>query len=34
MVWVPDEEEGFIAAEIKSTKDDFVTLITCKGVEV
>nr|CRZ24364.1 BMA-MYO-5 [Brugia malayi] len=32
-VWVPDEEEGFIAAEIKSTKDDFVTLITCKGVE-
>ncbi|VDK74209.1 unnamed protein product [Litomosoides sigmodontis] len=33
MVWVPDEEEGFIGAEIKSTKDDFVTLITCKGVE-
>uniref|UniRef100_A0A1I8EED0 Myosin motor domain-containing protein n=1 Tax=Wuchereria bancrofti TaxID=6293 RepID=A0A1I8EED0_WUCBA len=32
-VWVPDEEEGFIAAEIKSTKDDFVTLITCKGIE-
>ncbi|VBB27201.1 unnamed protein product, partial [Acanthocheilonema viteae] len=32
-VWVPDEEEGFIAAEIKSTKDDLVTLITCKGVE-
>uniref|UniRef100_A0A0R3RFG9 Myosin head n=1 Tax=Elaeophora elaphi TaxID=1147741 RepID=A0A0R3RFG9_9BILA len=32
-VWVSDEEEGFIAAEIKSTKGDLITLITCKGVE-
>ncbi|VDK63901.1 unnamed protein product [Onchocerca ochengi] len=32
-VWIPDEELGFIAAEIKSTKGDFVTLITCKGTE-
>lgn len=33
-VWIPDREEGFIAAEIKSIKDDLVTVITCKGAEV
>uniref|UniRef100_A0A1I7VUL1 Myosin head n=1 Tax=Loa loa TaxID=7209 RepID=A0A1I7VUL1_LOALO len=32
-VWVPDGEECFIAAEIESTKGDFVTLITSKGVK-
>jgi myosin heavy chain 6/7 len=33
-VWIPDPEEGFITAEIKSTKGDMVTLVTAKGNEV
>jgi myosin heavy subunit len=33
-VWVPDKEEGFLAAEIKSTKGDNVTVVTSKGGEV
>lgn len=32
-VWIPDNEEGFIAADIKSTKGDIVTVITAKGTE-
>jgi len=32
--WIPDAEEGYIAAEIKSTKGDMVTLTNCKGNEV
>ncbi|KHN79010.1 Myosin-4 [Toxocara canis] len=31
--WVPDAEEGFIAAEITSTKGDMVTVVTAKGNE-
>lgn len=33
-VWVPDAEEGYIAAEIKSTKGDTVTVFTARGNEV
>ncbi len=33
-VWVPDAEDGFIAAEIKSAKGDQVTVMTAKGMEV
>ena len=33
-VWCPDKEEGYIAAEIKSTKGDNVTVVTAKGAEV
>lgn len=33
-VWIPDPEDGYIAAEIKSTKGDMVTLTTSKGGEV
>ncbi|KAK0410838.1 hypothetical protein QR680_005352 [Steinernema hermaphroditum] len=32
-VWIPDNEEGFVAAEIKATKGDQVTVVTSKGVE-
>jgi myosin heavy chain 6/7 len=32
--WVPDPEDGFVAAEIKSQKGDMVTLVTSKGNEV
>ncbi|KAE9414726.1 hypothetical protein Angca_002787, partial [Angiostrongylus cantonensis] len=32
-VWVADAEEGFIAAEIKSTKGDNIVVVTSKGVE-
>ncbi|VDK27060.1 unnamed protein product [Gongylonema pulchrum] len=32
-VWIPDAEEGFIAAEIKSAKEDLVTVVTCTGVQ-
>ena len=32
--WVPDKEEGFLAAEIKSTKGDNVTVVTAKGTEI
>uniref|UniRef100_A0A0N5ABN2 Myosin N-terminal SH3-like domain-containing protein n=1 Tax=Syphacia muris TaxID=451379 RepID=A0A0N5ABN2_9BILA len=31
--WVPDAEEGYIAAEITSTKGDTVTVITARGNE-
>src|SRR4051794_24126538 len=33
-VWIPDEEEGYTAAEIKSTKDDVCIVVTSKGNEV
>ena len=29
--WVPDHKEGFLAAEIKSTKGEEVTVKTSKG---
>ncbi|CAF1187579.1 unnamed protein product [Rotaria sp. Silwood1] len=29
--WIPDPKESFIAAEIEDTKDDQVTVKTCKG---
>uniref|UniRef100_A0A914HJT9 Myosin-3 n=1 Tax=Globodera rostochiensis TaxID=31243 RepID=A0A914HJT9_GLORO len=32
--WIPDEEEGFIAAEIKSADGDKVTVVTSKGNEL
>ncbi|VDN05654.1 unnamed protein product [Thelazia callipaeda] len=32
--WIPDAEDGFIAAEIKSTTGDKVTVITVKGNEI
>ncbi|CAB3397331.1 unnamed protein product [Caenorhabditis bovis] len=32
-VWIADPEEGFIAAEIKSTKGDTITVVTSKGAE-
>jgi myosin heavy chain 6/7 len=32
--WVPDPEDGFVSAEIKSQKGDMVTLVTSKGNEV
>uniref|UniRef100_A0AC35UIR9 Myosin motor domain-containing protein n=1 Tax=Rhabditophanes sp. KR3021 TaxID=114890 RepID=A0AC35UIR9_9BILA len=32
-VWITDKDEGFIAAEIKSTKGETVTVVTEKGVE-
>ncbi|CDW55353.1 Myosin tail family protein [Trichuris trichiura] len=32
--WIPDSTEGFLAAEIKSTKGDMVTVMTVKGNEV
>ncbi|VDK50958.1 unnamed protein product, partial [Anisakis simplex] len=31
--WVPDAEEGYVAAEITSTKGDNVTVVTAKGNE-
>jgi myosin heavy chain 6/7 len=31
--WVPDPEEGYVAAEIKSTTGDQVTVVTVKGNE-
>uniref|UniRef100_A0A915JUY7 Myosin-3 n=1 Tax=Romanomermis culicivorax TaxID=13658 RepID=A0A915JUY7_ROMCU len=33
-VWIPDAEEGFVAAEVKSTKGDMVTVMSAKGNEV
>lgn len=33
-VWIPDKDEGFIAAEIKSTKGDQLVVVTVKGNEV
>lgn len=32
--WVPDAEEGYIAAEITATKGDNVTIVTARGNEV
>lgn len=32
-VWISDAEEGFVAAEIKSTKGDTIVVITEKGGE-
>ncbi|KIH63296.1 myosin head, partial [Ancylostoma duodenale] len=32
-VWVADPEEGFVAAEIKSSKGDNITIVTSKGNE-
>lgn len=32
--WVPDSEEGYIAAEIKETKGEEITVVTTKGNEV
>uniref|UniRef100_A0A914WQU5 Myosin heavy chain n=1 Tax=Plectus sambesii TaxID=2011161 RepID=A0A914WQU5_9BILA len=32
--WIADPEEGFVAAEIKETKGDMVTVITARGNEV
>ena len=33
-VWVPDPEDGFIAADIKSNKGDQYIVYTAKGNEV
>lgn len=33
-VWIPDTEEGYIEAEIKSVKDSTALVVTCKGNEV
>ncbi|KHJ81285.1 myosin SH3-like domain protein, partial [Oesophagostomum dentatum] len=32
-IWIVDAEEGFIAAEIKSSKGDTITVVTSKGNE-
>uniref|UniRef100_A0A915A8A2 Myosin N-terminal SH3-like domain-containing protein n=2 Tax=Parascaris TaxID=6254 RepID=A0A915A8A2_PARUN len=32
-VWISDPQEGFIAAEIKSTKGDTIVVVTNKGAE-
>ncbi|CAI4225176.1 unnamed protein product [Auanema sp. JU1783] len=32
--WVPDPEDGFIAAEIQSTEGDQVTVVTAKGNQI
>ena len=32
--WIPDAEEGYISAEIKSTKGDMVTVTNSKGNDV
>ncbi|VDN85993.1 unnamed protein product, partial [Brugia pahangi] len=33
-VWIPDAEDGYIAAEIKSSKGDSVTVVSVRGNEV
>ncbi len=33
-VWIADAEEGFVAAEIKTTKGDAITVVTASGSEV
>lgn len=33
-VWIPDSEEGYIAAEIESTEGEHVTVILSKGDKV
>lgn len=32
--WVPDSEEGYIAAEIKEIKGEEIKVVTSKGNEV
>lgn len=32
--WIPDAEEGFISAQIKSTKGDTISVVTSRGNEV
>lgn len=32
--WIPDVEEGYVAAEITSTKGDMVTVVSARGNEV
>ncbi|KHN87676.1 Myosin-4 [Toxocara canis] len=32
--WVPDAEEGFVTAQIKSTKGDMVSVVTSRGNEI
>ncbi|KAI1720615.1 myosin head (motor domain) domain-containing protein [Ditylenchus destructor] len=32
--WIPDAEDGFVAAEIKSAQGDTVTVVTSKGNEI
>lgn len=32
--WIPDAEDGYIAAEITSTKGDNVTVVSARGNEV
>ncbi|KJH45354.1 myosin head [Dictyocaulus viviparus] len=32
-IWIADDDEGFIAAEIKSTKGENLVVVTCKGNE-
>ena len=34
MCWVPDEKEGFVAAEIQSTKGEEITVKTIESNEV
>ncbi|CAB3407109.1 unnamed protein product [Caenorhabditis bovis] len=31
--WIPDAEEGYLAAEITATKGDQVTVVTVRGTE-
>ncbi|CAG9534793.1 unnamed protein product [Cercopithifilaria johnstoni] len=33
-VWIPDAEDGYVAAEIKSSKGDSVTVVSARGNEV
>ncbi|EFO12678.1 hypothetical protein LOAG_15855, partial [Loa loa] len=33
-VWIPDAEDGYIAAEIKASKGDSVTVVSVRGNEV
>ncbi|PIO54295.1 myosin SH3-like domain protein, partial [Teladorsagia circumcincta] len=32
--WIPDAEEGYVAAEITATKGDQITCVTARGNEV
>jgi hypothetical protein len=33
-VWIPDEEEGYIAGEIKKTEGNMNTVVVAGGTEV
>ncbi|VDN05641.1 unnamed protein product [Thelazia callipaeda] len=33
-VWIPDAEDGYIAAEVKATKGDMVTVVSGRGNEI